>query len=125
MALSVEECSRKANLDLNQGHAGDLGMSTIEHSVRQELLSASDEMIDDAVKYADPMVLRGLLFQLTGDKEVEQTEVALTMQGGLLPLPVPAPKTPEVANFLRRKAAEFLKSYRDAGAGPMGPGPKE
>ena len=37
---------------------------------RFELLSASDETIDDAVKYADPMVLRGLLYQLTGDESI-------------------------------------------------------
>ena len=31
-------------------------------SVRQELLSASNATIDDAVKHADPMILRGLLY---------------------------------------------------------------
>ena len=35
-----------------------------------ELLEASDATIDDAVQHADPMVLRGLLHQLTGDEEV-------------------------------------------------------
>jgi hypothetical protein len=29
---------------------------------RPELLAASDEMIDDAVRYADPMALRGVLY---------------------------------------------------------------
>jgi hypothetical protein len=34
-------------------------------SKRPELLTASDAEIEDALKYADPMVLRGLLYQLT------------------------------------------------------------
>ena len=38
---------------------------------QSELLTATDEMIDDAVKHADPMVLRGLLYQLTGDESIE------------------------------------------------------
>ena len=35
-----------------------------------ELLSASNAEIDDAMHYASPMVLRGLLYQLTGDADV-------------------------------------------------------
>ena len=35
-----------------------------------EVLGASDADIDAAVQYADPMALRGLLYQLTGDEEV-------------------------------------------------------
>ena len=41
----------------------------------EELRAASDAVIDDAVSYADPMVLRGLLHQLTGDPEVAGTRV--------------------------------------------------
>ena len=36
-------------------------------TVRSELLSATDETIDEAVKFADPMLLRGLLYQLRDD----------------------------------------------------------
>jgi 4-hydroxyacetophenone monooxygenase len=36
---------------------------------QSELLTATDE-IDDAVKYADPMVLRGLLYQPTGNESI-------------------------------------------------------
>ena len=39
-------------------------------TVRSELLTATDETIDDAVRHADPMVLRGLLYQLTGDESI-------------------------------------------------------
>ena len=42
---------------------------------QSELLTATDETIDDAVRYADPMVLRGLLYQLTGDESIAATEV--------------------------------------------------
>ena len=42
---------------------------------RQELLDATDETIEDAVRFADPMILRGLLYQLTGDASVAATEV--------------------------------------------------
>jgi hypothetical protein len=35
---------------------------------RPELLGTVDATIDDAVKYADPLALRGALFQLTGDQ---------------------------------------------------------
>jgi 4-hydroxyacetophenone monooxygenase len=41
---------------------------------RSELLTATDEAIDDAVRHADPMVLRGLLYQLTGDESIAATE---------------------------------------------------
>ena len=41
---------------------------------KSELLRATDEIIDDAVKYADPMVLRGLLYQLTGDESIAATQ---------------------------------------------------
>jgi hypothetical protein len=37
------------------------------------LLDATDETIGEAARYADPMVLRGLLYQLTGDDAVAST----------------------------------------------------
>ena len=46
-------------------------------SDKSELLTATDEMIDDAVKYADPMVLRGLVYQLTGDESIAATDDTL------------------------------------------------
>src|SRR5215216_4872288 len=80
---------------------------------RQELLEATDETIEDAVRFADPMILRGLLYQLTGDASVATTEV----QGrvlGLAEAMVLADASD--ADLLQFKAAEFLKSYRDSGA---------
>ena len=49
-------------------------MSAAQESIRTELLEATDEQIEDAVSYADPMALRGLLYQLTGDEGVAATK---------------------------------------------------
>jgi 4-hydroxyacetophenone monooxygenase len=97
-------------------------MIKLETPSRAELLAADDATIEDAVAHADPMVLRGLVYQLTGDSEVAATEVR-TVQAGMVDLVMPA--GPEDAALLRRKAAEFLKAYRDRGGGPVDTGPRE
>ena len=88
-------------------------------AAREELLAASDETIADALLYADPMVLRGLLYQLTGDSEVAAIEAqplgegsAYNAAGGVR---LVADKT-DIAT-LRAKALALLKAYREAGAG--------
>jgi 4-hydroxyacetophenone monooxygenase len=88
---------------------------------RPELLDATDEMIDDAVKYADPMVLRGLIYQLTGDESLQATEVT-SVQFGFLEAHMPA--SPAAWALVQSKAAEFLKSYRDRGACDISIGPR-
>ena len=88
---------------------------------RRELLQATDQQIDDAVKYADPMVLRGLLYQLTGDEEIASTKLKWVRVLFLEALTV---ETDDEV-YLREKAAEFLKAYRDAGAGKIEIGPEE
>src|SRR4051812_48978124 len=97
-------------------------MATIDTEVRRELLDATDETIEDAVKFADPMVLRGLLYQLTGDEEIAATTTR-SMVAGFGEATIVATDA-EVA-LLQRKAAEFLKAYRDAGAGDIAIGPEE
>ena len=89
---------------------------------RFELLSASDETIEDAVKFADPMVLRGLLYQLTGDESVTSTAVGTATAGyfEFKTLIDPA----DIA-LLQAKAASFLKAYRDDGAGEIDSGPPD
>ena len=87
---------------------------------REALLRATDAEIEDAVTYADPMMLRGLLYQLTGDEEVAATEVT----------PPEGINAPTVAResdvaFLRAGAATYLKARRDAGAGQIDIGPSE
>jgi 4-hydroxyacetophenone monooxygenase len=97
-------------------------MTELGAKLRPELLEASDEMIDDAVQYADPMTLRALFYQLTGDPAIARIEVKKVMRGYY---ETSAPVHEEDVALLRRKAADFLKSYRDAGAGPIDSGPPE
>ncbi len=97
-------------------------MTTTGHSVRTELLAASDATIEDAVRHGDPMVLRGLLYQLTGDPALKAMALK-TVTLGLMDSVAPA-SDDEIA-MVRDKAAAFLRAYRDAGAGPIEPGPAE
>jgi 4-hydroxyacetophenone monooxygenase len=82
-------------------------------SKRPELLTASDAEIEDAVKHADPMVLRGLLYQAAGDDSMEDVGAALTDFGNV---EVYAVADPADAQRLQQKTADFLKGYRDQGA---------
>ena len=93
---------------------------------KSELLTATDETIDDVVKYADPMVLRGLLYQLTGDESIAATQ-ATTAQirdsepdraskdFALVQSKADVSKPSDLA-MIQSKAAAFLKSYREQGA---------
>jgi 4-hydroxyacetophenone monooxygenase len=90
-------------------------------SVRHELLEATDETVEDAVEYADPMVLRGLLYQLTGDDDIATTALTITTAGGFRQV-VSIGDDADIA-FLRQRAVTFLKEYRDSGAGEIGFGP--
>ena len=94
---------------------------TATNAIRQELLDATDEQIEDAVKYADPMVLRGVLYQLTGDEEVAATSVE-SFHAGMAEV---ARVAGDGVALLRRKAAGFLKACREQGAGPLDIGPGE
>jgi 4-hydroxyacetophenone monooxygenase len=91
-----------------------------DSSTRTELLAGTDRDIEEAVRYADPMCLRGLIYQLTGDEEIARTQVA-TREVQFSSAAGPA--TDADLRCIQRKAAEFLKTYRDSGAGPIGPGP--
>jgi 4-hydroxyacetophenone monooxygenase len=97
-----------------------LSTGAMPEPVRPELLQATDAQIDDAVSFADPIALRGLLYQLTADQALAAIE--MTPQVGM-----------DAATFVdqsdislvRSRAASFLKSYRDAGAGPIDIGPRD
>jgi 4-hydroxyacetophenone monooxygenase len=95
---------------------------TAAATVAAELREASDEQIERAVVHAQPMVLRGLLYQLTGDEEVAATRVAVDPAGFQTFMMVA--DEADVA-MLRRKAAEYLRALRDSGAGPVDIGPEE
>ena len=91
-------------------------MSKIEQQARPDLLKATNAEIEDAVKFADVMALRGLLYQLTGDEELKDLALK-TVLGGYLERQVLANQ--DDVEMIRRKAVEFLKDYRDSGAGPI------
>lgn len=93
---------------------------------RSELLVATDEMIDDAVKYADPMVLRGLVYQLTGDESIAATQATMadikhsedgnaSKELAIVQSKADVSDPAQIA-MIQAKAAAFLKSYRDQGA---------
>ena len=44
-------------------------------SITREILETSDAQIADAVQYASPLILRGLLYQLTGDESLRDIPV--------------------------------------------------
>ena len=102
---------------------------------KSELLTATDETIDDAVKYADPMVLRGLLYQLTGDESIAATQATTAdvrhsePSSGSKELALVQSKAdvsdPSDLAMIQSKAAAFLKSYRDQGAPDIPCGPPE
>jgi 4-hydroxyacetophenone monooxygenase len=96
-------------------------------TAREDLLSATDAVIDDAMLHTDPMVLRGLLYQLTGNEEVRATQAgpfgeagAYTAAGGIQVVTSEAD-----VRSLQARAAAFLKAHRDAGAPEIGFGPPE
>jgi 4-hydroxyacetophenone monooxygenase len=81
----------------------------------RELREATDSQIVEAVSHADPILLRGLLYGVTGDEEV--AAIPDELAGSDFRGPQPAIIDPEHCRFLRAKAADFLKAHRDAGAG--------
>src|ERR1700733_14631907 len=102
---------------------------------KSELLTATDETIDDAVKYADPMVLRGLLYQLTGDESIAATQAttadirhsepgSASKELALVQSKADVSNPSDVA-MIQSKAAAFLKSYRAGGAPDILCGPPE
>ena len=89
---------------------------------RPELLEASDATIEDAVRYANPMVLRGILYQLTADESLASVSVGF-FAAGFLELSAVTDRAD--VELIRSKAADFLKAYRDSGAGDIPIGPPE
>lgn len=94
----------------------------VHDGVREELLGASDATIDDATEHGDPMVLRGLIYQIMGDPELEAMAPVMGSGTGFLG---GMTLGEEDAALVRRKAAEVLKSYRDSGARELDIGPTD
>ena len=82
-------------------------------SGREELLAASDQEIADVVRLASPIVLRGLLYLLTGDEEAAATTV-VPVTGGVFTAMAVTDRAD--IDLLRSKCAEFLRAHRDRGA---------
>ena len=91
------------------------------YTTRHELHEATDAAIDDAVQYADPLVLRGLVYQLTGDENLASGVRVESVRSGFRSKRVVAEASD--VSMIRAKAAAFLKSCRDTGAHevPIGP----
>src|SRR3984957_15116640 len=102
---------------------------------KSELLTATDETIEDVVKYADPMVLRGLLYQLTGDEtiaaiqattaQIRDSEPGKASKDFALVQSKSDVSNPSDLAMIQSKAAAFFKSYRDQGAPNIPCGPPE
>ena len=91
-------------------------------AVYSEFLKTDDETIDRIVQMGDPMALRAVLFQLTGDSEMPKIAVGEQRCGWRVSNVVV--KEGDVA-VIHAKAADFLKSYRDSGAGEISFGPAD
>jgi 4-hydroxyacetophenone monooxygenase len=90
--------------------------------ISRTLASATDKHIDDCIVHADPLVLRGLLYQLTGDESLSR--MALGKQPyGYTQLDCIA--DPADVARLQKMAADMLKQLRDKGAKEIDIGPRE
>lgn len=90
--------------------------------ISAELATATDATIEDSVTHAEPLILRGLIYQLTGDESLSGMTLARQAYGysHLDYIADPA----DVAR-LRKMAADLLKSYRDRGVKEVEIGPTE
>ncbi len=80
-----------------------------------ELLTSSDELIDNAVTYADPMALRGALHLLTNDPDLADMELVSSLDADLS---VRSLKNKSDVTLLQSKAAAYLKGRREGGPAP-------
>jgi len=87
-----------------------------------DLLHSTDAEIEQHVRSGDPMTLRGLLFQLTGDAAIAATTLGETA-GRYAPLP--SLVDPQDIELVRTAAAAYLRAHRDQGAPSVDPGPVE
>lgn len=94
----------------------------VESDTRLELLNVTDEEIQQIIKFTDPMVLRGLIYQLTGDESLAKTKVA---KARFFFAQAYSPASTDDTDLIQVKAFEFLKRYRDEGAGAIDIGPTE
>jgi 4-hydroxyacetophenone monooxygenase len=91
-------------------------------AITEELRGASDSQIEEVVQFADPMVLRGLVYQLTGDEAIAATKTAKAwfafMEVNLL-------SDPGDVGLIQRRAVDLLKALRDQDGDVVRIGPRE
>ena len=87
-----------------------------------ELAKATDAEIAAAIAQADPLILRGLIYQLTGDEDLAQMQME-RVEFGYSHMDRIA-NAEDVAK-VQRKAVAFLKDLRDRGVTELDPGPSE
>ena len=75
------------------------------------LQSASDEFLQEVVRHADPMVLRGLLFQVTGNEKLRGLSIVDASFGYAF---VDQIEHPEDIATIQSLAVDFLKHCRSA-----------
>ena len=90
--------------------------------VTNELLNASDKEIVDAISVADPLILRGLLYQITANEEfsslpMKRVSFGYTVQNQFA--------NPEDVQRIRQRAVDWLKSLRDNSVAEVELGPEE
>ena len=96
-----------------------MAMARLESHVREELLAASDEVIEDAVLHADLWCCAGCC--ISSPVTRRWRERASNDRRPRRPRRQAMTTTP----LLRRKAVEFLKAYRDRGAGEISIGAED
>ena len=90
--------------------------------VSHELVAATDEAIERAIEHADPLVLRGLLYQLTANEALIDMPMSRE-QFGFSFIDRIANSSDEAT--VRRLAVEFLKDLRDDGERAIDVGPSD
>lgn len=94
----------------------------MDANVTDALATASDQMLAAAIDHADPLILRGLLYQLTGDETliampIENVAFGYSRQDRLA--------NPADVELVQRKTIAWLKELRDTGARRVSIGPME
>lgn len=90
--------------------------------MRPAELQVEDAVIEDAVAYAEPMALRGVLFQLTGDESLASIDVEFRQMGFA---EVAVPVNDADVSAIRARGAAFLKAVRDGSEDEVSIGPGE
>ena len=90
--------------------------------ISSELVQASDERLTDCIEHADPLTLRGLVYQMTGDEELAAMPVE-TVPFGYSNMDKLVHESDVVQ--VRAKAVAWLNAVRHGGAGEIDIGPME